>query len=420
MIFKWLVAVVSVLRVTCVSMGKAICTGVRCGVIGVAISCNVRYMGNKSRQYPDESAERDYEVDEMITQIIPSYTFGGFDAYEAVPQIVAPYGTKVCFVGGETALSIVEPMLRPIMEKAGFTITGSVMYGKECTVANGRALAMRPEVQTADMIFAIGGGKAIDTVKVICEEPTRKPFFTFPTVASTCAALSKVSIVYTDDHVFEEVRENTYPAVHAFINSDILVAAPTRFVWAGMGDTVAKHFESHFSARGRETDYETQMGLALSSMCVDPIIRGGAAAMKAAEAQVRNAAFDAVAMAIIVSTGLVSGMLAEEYNSSVAHALCYGLTTQPAVEEHHLHGEIVAYGVLVLLTMDGQRSERNELMKLYRAIGLPTRLQDLDMTRDMLPPVIARALEVPDAKIAPFTVTAEGLYEAIEALEEAN
>ena len=89
-------------------------------------------------------------------------------------------------------------------------------------------------------------------------------------------------------------------------------------------------------------------------------------------------------------------------------------------KEHHLHGEIVAYGVLVLLTMDGQRSERNELMKLYRAIGLPTRLQDLDMTRDMLPPVIARALEVPDAKIAPFTVTAEGLYEAIEALEEAN
>ncbi|MBM6824017.1 hypothetical protein [Veillonella magna] len=59
MIFKWLVAVVSVLWVTCVSMGKAICTAVRCGVIGVAISCNVRYMGNKSRQYPDESAERD-------------------------------------------------------------------------------------------------------------------------------------------------------------------------------------------------------------------------------------------------------------------------------------------------------------------------------------------------------------------------
>lgn len=36
-----------------------------------------------------------------VTNILPGYTFGGHDAYEAVPGIVGKYGKKVCIIGGK-------------------------------------------------------------------------------------------------------------------------------------------------------------------------------------------------------------------------------------------------------------------------------------------------------------------------------
>ena len=54
-------------------------------------------------------------------------------------------------------------------------------------------------------MFAVGGGKAMDTVKVVALELDDKPFFTIPTIASTCAATSEVAAVYTAEHTFDDV-----------------------------------------------------------------------------------------------------------------------------------------------------------------------------------------------------------------------
>ena len=47
-----------------------------------------------------------------------------------------------------------------------------------------------------------------------------------------------------------------------------------------MGDTIAKHYETHLSARNREQDYNTQLGLTLASMCSEPILAYGIQAYK--------------------------------------------------------------------------------------------------------------------------------------------
>ena len=40
-----------------------------------------------------------------------------------------------------------------------------------------------------------------------------------------------------------------------------------------MGDTIAKHYETHLSARNREQDYNTQLGLTPKLLCViEPIL----------------------------------------------------------------------------------------------------------------------------------------------------
>ena len=68
---------------------------------------------------------------------------------------------------------------------------------------------------------------------------------------------------------------------------------------------------------------------------------------------------------IIVSTGLVSNMTTQMpnyyYNASLAHCVYYGATVTKE-GHHHLHGEIVALGVLCLLTYAHQLEERDRIM----------------------------------------------------------
>lgn len=353
----------------------------------------------------------------MTTNFLTSYTFGGDDAYEAVPAIVKPYGKKVCIIGGKTALEKALPVLLPILVQAGLEVTETIIYGKECTHERGRAIASILTVQEADMLFAVGGGKAIDTVKLVSHYAGSKPFFAFPTIAATCAATSKVAAVYNEEHVFLEAHYNPQPARHIFMNARILVEAPERFIWAGMGDTIAKCYESAFSARANNDTYEGQMGVVIATMCAEPVKKHAVQAMAAARAHERNTSFDQMALAVIFTTGLASNFLEEDLNSSIAHAMCYGFTTQKQVEEHHLHGEIVSYGVLVLLTADKQIEERNQWISVYKEIGLPTKLGDLDMKQEDMEPVFLKALSVNDIVVGPYKVTKELLQDAVAQLE---
>ncbi|MEI3330103.1 MAG: iron-containing alcohol dehydrogenase [Oscillospiraceae bacterium] len=93
---------------------------------------------------------------------------------------------------------------------------------------------LRPQVADADMIFAVGGGKAIDTCKVLAHE-TNRPFFTFPTIASTCASCTSLGIVYHPDGSLREYSFSKIPPDHIFIDTEIIANAPVRYlgpVWA--------------------------------------------------------------------------------------------------------------------------------------------------------------------------------------------
>ena len=73
-------------------------------------------------------------------------------------------------------------MFRRAVAGSAVEITGTYWYGGEASVEN--IAKLQPQVAQADMLFAVGGGKAIDTCKVLAHE-TNRPFFTFPTIAST-------------------------------------------------------------------------------------------------------------------------------------------------------------------------------------------------------------------------------------------
>ena len=277
---------------------------------------------------------------------------------------------------------------------------------------------LRPQIEQADMIFAVGGGKAIDTCKVLAQE-THRPFFTFPTIASTCASCTSLGIVYHPDGSLREYSFSKIPPNHIFINTQVIADAPDIYLWAGMGDTMAKHYECTISSRGHVPAHSDAMGIALSSMCAVPILRWGRQALVDCRAHTVTRELTEVILGIIISTGLVSNFVQVDYTTGLAHAVYNGFTVLPSTEKnHHLHGEVVSYGILVMLTVDGQFEERDKLYDFSRSIGLPTCLADVHATPEDLAAVTAKALAGIDVRVFPYTVTAEMIVKGIMDLEE--
>ena len=350
----------------------------------------------------------------MDKTIFPGYTVGP-DAYEDIGTVCPAYGKKVAVIGGKRALAAAGDAIVASARQAGMEVTGVFWYGGEASRENMDML--RPQVADADMIFAVGGGKAIDTCKVLAHE-TNRPFFTFPTIASTCASCTSLGIVYHPDGSLREYSFSKIPPNHIFINTEVIANAPDIYLWAGMGDTMAKHYECTISSRNDTPAHSDAMGIALSSMCAEPIIRWGEQAMADCKAHRVTHELTEVILGIIISTGFVSNFVQVDYTTGLAHAIYNGFTVLPSTEaNHHLHGEVVSYGILVMLTADKQYEERDKLYRFSRSIGLPTCLADIHARPEDLAAVTAKALAGIDVRVYPYPVTEQMIVDGIMELE---
>ena len=350
----------------------------------------------------------------MHKTLFPGYTIGT-DAYDDIVNVCPAYGKKIAIIGGKRALEAAEAAILEAVSKTEMEVIGVFWYGGEASRENMAALA--PQVEEADMLFAVGGGKAIDTCKVLAQE-TGRPFFTFPTIASTCAACTSLGIVYHPDGSLREYSFFKIPPNHIFINTQVIADAPDIYLWAGMGDTMAKHYESTASSRGHVPAHSDAMGIALSPMCAAPIVRWGQKALADCKANTVTNELTEVILGIIISTGFVSNFVQVDYTTGMAHAVYNGFTVLPSTEHYgHLHGEVVSYGILVLLTVDKQYEERDKLYQFNRSIGLPTCLADIHATPEDLEKVTAKAMAGIDLRVWPYPVDAQMLIDGIMELE---
>ena len=321
---------------------------------------------------------------------------------------------------GEKAWNASREQLLPAIEKAGLEIAESVCYGHEASFENVDKLLNNPKVVSADMLFAIGGGKCIDTVKCTADK-LNKPLFTVPTIASTCAAVTKISVMYEESGVFKEVVNFKKPPLHAFIHTGIIAASPDIYLWAGIGDTLAKYIECTFSARGDVLTFEQEFGGNTSRMCFYPILETGVKALEAKKTGEASPELEKLILNIIVSTGTVSITVGEDYNSALAHAMNYGFSCRPHIEKNHYHGEVVSYGALLQLLMDNQKEDFELAYKFYKEIKLPTKLADLEIDADdPMDDILAITVVNKELEHVPYRVTEDLIRKAVKDLEEYN
>lgn len=353
---------------------------------------------------------------------LPSYSIG--DAiYDQIEELCSPFGKKVFIIGGKKALAASIDKIKASLDKTSLTVIDTLTYTHDCTYNCVDAIREMVSYKDCDMVFAIGGGKVIDTCKCLCIDD-EKPIFTFPTIASNCAACTSVSIMYNDDGTFLKPHFFKHPPQHTFIDTEIIAKAPAKYMWAGIGDTYAKYYESTISSRDEELQHFTALGTVISKMCLEPLLIYGPKGYEDNKNGVVSYEFEQTALAIIISTGLASIFLTRDftpdYNSGLAHAIFYALTRFPVTEERHIHGEVVSFGVLIALIVDGQLDEFKKVFELNKKIGLPTKLSDIEITDEEFASILPEIGGMSDVRHYPYAVTVEMLENALKILNEAN
>lgn len=347
-----------------------------------------------------------------------NYTIGE-DAYDMVPQVCRRYGTRILMIGGEKAMDAAAPLLEAALKDADLSIVDRVIFGKDCTTAQIARWAAYAKACGADMIFGMGGGKALDTAKGAADQ-AGLPVFTFPTIAATCAATTALSVVYREDGNFERFAFFEKPARHCFINTRVIADAPWKYLRAGMGDTMGKFFECHFSARGDQLDHSSSLGREISNLCYGPLLEHGAPALQDCRNHKVSFDLEQAVLANIVSTGMVSLMVLDDYNCAIAHSVYYGLVLLPGFEETYLHGDVVAYGVLVQLAVDHDWERLKEAKEFLKSLEIPSTLAEMHvpLDREYLREVLKETVNGPDMEHIPYPVTEDMIYEAMEAVEK--
>jgi glycerol dehydrogenase len=207
------------------------------------------------------------------------------------------------------------------------------------------------------------------------------PVIVVPTVVSTDAPCSALSVVYTEAGVFERylfLRKNPDCVL---VDTTLVAGSPARFLVAGMGDALATFWESDTCFRSGKPNPLTGGALptlatrALARLCYETLLEYGLQARLAVERKVVTPAVEA----IVEANTLLSGLSSENGGHAGAHSIHNGLTTLKAVGQK-LHGEKVAFGVLAQLVLEGRPSSAiRDVQDFCSSVGLPICLADLDI-----------------------------------------
>lgn len=272
----------------------------------------------------------------------------------------------------------------------------------------------------ARTIVGAGGGKVLDTGRAVAAD-LGLPVVNCPTVASSDAPCSALSVIYTEEGVFQEYRFYRKNPDLVLVDTQVIAQAPPRLLAAGMGDALATWFEAKTCATGSVQNMRggasTASALTLAEFCYRTLLADGRMALHSVSTQAVTPALER----LVEANTLLSGLGFESSGLAAAHAVHNGLTA--ASDTHaYFHGEKVAFGVLVQLVLEGaSRSTLDEVLGFSSDVGLPITLPDIglaNVTRDGLTPIAVRAT-APTETIhnEPFEVTPDMVVDAILAAD---
>lgn len=272
-----------------------------------------------------------------------------------------------------------------------------------------------------DIIVGVGGGKILDTAKAVAFY-AKLPIVIVPTIASTDAPCSALSVIYSDKGEFEEYLFLPSNPNLVVMDTEIITAAPARLLVSGMGDALATYFEARACKKTNSTSCAggtmTQAAFALAELCYDTLLEEGLKAKLAIERKVCTTAVEN----IIEASTYLSGIGFESGGLAAAHAIHNGFTVLPECHDIY-HGEKVAFGTIAQLVLENSPLEEiEEVIGFCLDVGLPVTLADIGVKENIDEKIklVAQASCAQGESIynMPVEITVDKVYAAIIAADE--
>ncbi len=339
----------------------------------------------------------------------------------------------VLIAAGSAAIASLAPAWADSFAEAGWTHR-VFAFGGESSRREIAAIAAEASAFGGRAIVGAGGGKTLDAARAAAAA-RGLPFVSCPTVCSTDAPTSALSVIYADEGPGRgsvegyEIHRRSPDLV--LVDTRVIAESPPRFLAAGIGDALSTYYEARAAtaagAANMRGGRSTLAALELARLCRDVVLEQGVAALAACRNRVVDESLDRV----IEATTLLSGLGFESAGLAAAHAVHNGLTAVPATHGM-LHGEKVAFGTLVHLMLEAQQSpgaaaraeaeaEARRIAGFLIGVGLPVTLGELgvDAADAHAIAAVAERATAPGETIhaMPFPVDAAGVVTALAAAD---
>ena len=353
---------------------------------------------------------------DMKVMQFPSKYIQGPGASALLPEIMDG-------MGGRNLILVSKSQKARIEELMGGNGRIELFNGEICYPEIERIEAIAKEMD-ATSLAAVGGGKILDTAKVVCDD-LGIPVIVVPTIAATDAPCSGCAVTYTPEGEYIKVEyQKTNPRL-VLVDTDVIGKAPSRFLVSGMGDAFATYLEALACEETGSMNecigggLRTKSAMALSKLCTDTLFEYGEQAKKDADAGVISEAVDA----IIEANTLLSGLGFESGGLGMCHAVSNTFTYFPQCHCMY-HGEKVAYGCLVELEIYDPLGIRDKTYEFFAKVGLPVTLADMQLPDATDEQVMMMAEDVAKddpsqySHHEPYEFDAQKIFDAIRAVDK--
>jgi glycerol dehydrogenase-like iron-containing ADH family enzyme len=370
-----------------------------------------RFKQTATQNFPSHTSQ-------MIPLLVaPAKVLRGEGCLRDSGEAIAALGKRPLIVGGDRTLGLVREQLQAIFAEYKLEAVEGV-YHPDCSESSLANLKATVEENKIDLIIGVGGGKALDLAKLLAFQTNKLPVVTIPTSAATCAAWSALSNVYSNEGAFQyDVALDSCPNL-LILDYDLVKTSSQKTLVAGIGDAIAKWYEASVSS-GHSSATLIIAAVQQARVLRDILFQKSAAAIQ----NPGDENWREVVDASVLLAGVIGGLGGANCRTVAAHAVHNGLTHILAAHDV-LHGEKVAYGILVQLrleeTIQGNllaSATRQQLLSFYNEIGLPKSLENLGL-KDISLAELRHAAEIachPNSDIhrLPFAVSPEQLVAAM-------
>ena len=310
--------------------------------------------------------------------VAPAHVVRGSGSLSQGVERISRLTRRPLLLGRSDVTSGLRRQLASRLKSVGVECKQGQLYS-DCCESDLHAITDQLHREALDGVIAMGGGKVLDAGKLLAHR-MGLACVTVPTSAATCAGWTALANVYSPEGAFvKDEPLDRCPDLLIF-DHDLVRRAPQRTLASGIADAMAKWYEASVSS-GSSSDGLVQQAVQMARVLRDQVLLE-------AEQAIRDPLSDAwvrVAEACALTAGLVGGIGGARCRTVAAHAVHNGLT-QLAACHPLLHGEKVAFGILVQLRLEELLGDnrlaaqgRRQLISLFRSLDLPVTLSDLGL-----------------------------------------